>query len=282
MRTFLFWALVFMLATLGACSTQPASFYTLGVMAAREDAYPVRTASVVVTSVTVPDIVDRPQFVIRVSDNEVKLDEFARWADPVKSQIPHVIAGDLAILLPGARVSVFPQNAESGASYSVRVELQRFEGAPGDAATIEALWTVIPPKGAASINGHTLAREPAAGSGNQALAAAYSSALGAVSRDIAAAIHASLSKYSLDTSSDRKRIPSSENARKAVDAPQRLATCSRSYQDPLVPACVFRQSSSKSPSCFRPLCITPVVLWRRRPERRPRLDKRCTSARLRR
>ena len=42
MRTFLSWALVLVLATLGACSTPPASFYTLGVIAAREDAYPVR------------------------------------------------------------------------------------------------------------------------------------------------------------------------------------------------------------------------------------------------
>jgi uncharacterized protein len=210
MRTFLSWALVLVLATLDACSTSPpASFYTLGVVATPEQAYPVRTASVVVTSVTVPDIVDRPQFVVRVSDDEVKLDEFARWADPVKSQIPRVIAGDLALLLPGARVSVFPQNAEPGASYSVRVELQRFEGAPGDAATIEALWTVSPPKGDASINGHTLAREPTAGQGNHALAAAYSSALGAVSRDIAAAIHTSQSKYSLDTPT-RKNAKSPE------------------------------------------------------------------------
>jgi len=200
MRTFLSWALVLVLATLGACSSSPpASFYTLGVVATRDAASPNRAISVVVGPVTVPDIVDRPQFVIRVSDNEVKLDEFARWADPVKSQIPHVLAGDLAILLPGARVSVFPQNVDAAASYSVRVELQRFEGAPGDAATIEALWTVTPPKGTAVINGHTLARESTAGPGNQALAAAYSSALGTVSREIAAAIHASQSKYSLGT-----------------------------------------------------------------------------------
>ena len=142
------------------------------------------------TSVTVPDIVDRPQFVVRVSDNEVKLDEFARWADPLKSQIPRVIAGDLAVLLPGARVSVYPQHADAAASYCVRVELQRFEGAPGDGATIEAIWTVTPPRARLNQRAQTCARATS-GPGYQALAAVYSSALGGVSRDIAAAIQAS-------------------------------------------------------------------------------------------
>jgi hypothetical protein len=195
MRTFLSWALVLTVTALGACSTSPtASFYTLGAVGAHEDAYPVRPVSVVVTSVTVPDLVDRPQFVVRVSDNQVKLDEFARWADQLKSQIPRVIAADLAVMLPGARVSVYPQEADAGAPYRVQVEVQRFEGAPGDAATVEALWAVIPPKGSPSINGHTLAHEPSPGPGYEALTAAYSKALGDVSRDIAAAIHASLSK----------------------------------------------------------------------------------------
>lgn len=195
MRTFLSQALALTVAALAACSTSPtASFYTLGAVAAQGDAGTVRPVSVVVASVTVPDLVDRPQFVIRVSDNQVKLDEFARWADPLKSQIPRVIAANLTLLLPGARVSVYPLNADAGTPYSVRVDFQRFDGAPGEGATVEALWSVSPPKGNASVNGHTLVHEPAAGPGDEALAAAYSAGLGVVSRDIAAAIQAGQSK----------------------------------------------------------------------------------------
>ena len=166
----------------------------MGAAAAGEDLYTVRPISVVVAPVTVPDLVDRPQFVIRVSENRVKLDEFARWAGPVKSQIPRVMAADLALFLHGARVSVYPQDTDPGAAYRVRVELQRFDGAPGDAATVEALWSVSPPKGVSPLTGRTLVRESGAGTDYDALAAAYIRALGAVSRDIAAAIHASLSK----------------------------------------------------------------------------------------
>jgi uncharacterized lipoprotein YmbA len=195
MRTFLSRALVLTVAALAGCSTSPtASFYTLGAVTAPGDAYTVRPVIVVVTSVTVPDLVDRPQFVVRVSDNQVKLDEFARWADPVKSQVPRVIAANLAVLLPGARVSVYPQDTDAGTPYRVKIELQRFDGAPGEGATVEALWSVSPPTGRAPMSGHTAVRVPVTGPGYEALVAAYSGGLGVVSHDIATAILGGLSK----------------------------------------------------------------------------------------
>jgi uncharacterized lipoprotein YmbA len=187
--------LVLTVAALGACSTSPpASFYTLGAVATRDDVPAVLPLAVVVGPVTVPDLVDRPQFVDRVSENEVRLDEFARWADSLKSEIPRVIATDLAVLLPGARVSIYPPDHDPAAAYRVRVDIQRFDGAPGDAVTVDALWSARPPKNGTPVNGHTVVHEAAAGPGNGALAAAYSVALGAVSRDIATAIRTSLSR----------------------------------------------------------------------------------------
>jgi uncharacterized lipoprotein YmbA len=188
--------IVLAVTALGGCSTSPtASFYTLGAVGGtQKDTYSGSPISVIVGPVTVPDLVDRPQFVIRVSANQVKLDEFARWADPVKTQIPRVIAADLASSLQGSRVSVYSQGDDPASVYRVRVEIQRFDGAPGDAATIEALWSVSPPKSRASLIGRTIVREPCAGPGYDALAAAYSTALAAVSREIAVAIQASVSQ----------------------------------------------------------------------------------------
>lgn len=194
MRTLLSPALVLMAAALAACSSSPtASFYTLGAVSPRAGTPMVRPLSVVVASVTVPELVDRPQFVVRLSDNQVKIDEFARWADPVKSQIPRVIVADLAALLPGARVSVYPQEGDAGNAFRVRVELQRFDGAPGDGVSLEALWSVNPPRGTA-ITGRTVVHEAVTGPGYEALTAAYSVGLGAISQDIAAAIQTSMTK----------------------------------------------------------------------------------------
>lgn len=184
---------VLALAVLVGCSTSPtASFFTLDAVNIQRDTYPARGISVVVGAVSVPDLVDRPQFVIRQSENQVKLDEYSRWADSLKSQIPRVVAADLAQYLQGARVSVTWSGENAAAVYRVRIEIQRFDGAPGDAATVEALWSVVPPKGGAELTGRTVAREPCAAADSAALAAAYSRALDAVSRDIAGAIHGRL------------------------------------------------------------------------------------------
>jgi uncharacterized protein len=64
----------------------------------------------------------------------------------------------------------------------------RFESVQGEAATVEAQWTIWPPKKAGAILGHTLAREQVQGQGYDALVAAHDRALASVSHDIAAAI----------------------------------------------------------------------------------------------
>jgi uncharacterized lipoprotein YmbA len=95
--------------------------------------------------------------------------------------------------LPGARVSVYPQDSDPGATYRVRIEIQRFDGTPGEAATVEALWSVSPPKGGSPLTGHALVRDPCGGPSDDALTAAYSKALDTLSHDIAVAIRTSLS-----------------------------------------------------------------------------------------
>jgi uncharacterized lipoprotein YmbA len=176
-------------AVLAGCGSSPkTNFYTLSSGAAPLPAAPA-PYRVALGAVTVPDVIDRPQLVTRTGANQVTIEEFARWAEPLKSEIPRVIAANLARELDGALVSTYPQSAGMDADCRVLIEVQRFDSAPGDAATIELLWTVRPAKGEAK-SGRSVAREATAGAGNDALAAAHSRALAAASRDIAAAIRA--------------------------------------------------------------------------------------------
>jgi uncharacterized lipoprotein YmbA len=87
-----------------------------------------------------------------------------------------------------ARVSPVPQSADPMAVYSVRIDVLRFESVLGDAATVDVLWSVRPPHGAAVLMGRTVAREPVTDKDYGALVAAHGRALVTVSRDIAAAI----------------------------------------------------------------------------------------------
>jgi uncharacterized lipoprotein YmbA len=175
-------------ALLSGCKSPPTSFYTLSPDASIERSSDALTGAVVVGPVTVPDLVDRPQIVTRVSDNEVALNEFARWGEPIRSGVATTIAADLARLLGSDHVSVSSQTVAGTESWRVRVDIVRFDSMPGEAVAIDALWTVHVAGRTALLMGRSTVREPVSGTGYDALIAAHSRALASVSRDIATAI----------------------------------------------------------------------------------------------
>ncbi|MEM5310491.1 PqiC family protein [Paraburkholderia sp. JHI869] len=173
----------------GGCAHTPSSsFYrlkpdtTLTAMGAAAPLY------VVVNPVTIPALVDRPQIVVSVADNQVWPDEFQRWAEPLKGNIQRTIAGDLAVLLGTEHVSVYGADSVGLPTWRVRVDIMQFDSVLGKMATIDAQWTLSPPGDAKPFVGHTLAQVPVQGQAYDALVAAHDRALGAVSADIAAAI----------------------------------------------------------------------------------------------
>jgi uncharacterized lipoprotein YmbA len=166
---------------LASCSSPPRErFYTLDgpePPAAAEGA-----PSLAVGPVSIPELVDRPQIVVRTGTNQVNIVEQARWAEPLKSAIARVVAANLAVAL-GARVAG-PRNAD--ADYRITLDVQRFESGD-EGALIDTAWTVVPRNGERR-SGRSVAREKAQRKEYDALVAAHSAALAAISRDIAAAI----------------------------------------------------------------------------------------------
>jgi len=188
-RTSAWTAVLLAAATLAGCSTPPkTNFYTLIPAAsapARADAKP--PYSVAIGPVGVPESLDRPQMVIRTGANQVTIAEFERWAGPLKNEIALAIAGNLRPLLGGASVFAYPQGL--GADVSVSIDVQRFDSALGEAATVEVLWQVRRGKGSPR-NGRSQVREATSGAGYDALVSAHGKALAAISGEIAAAIRA--------------------------------------------------------------------------------------------
>jgi uncharacterized lipoprotein YmbA len=172
------------------CGSTPASrFYTLSATSAPGAGTP-SDLSVAVGPVTIPAVIDRPQIVVSAGPNQVRLDEFNRWAAPLQSNISRVVADNLSSILGTPRVSLFPQTMSTAADYRVAVQVQSFDSAPGDAATLDAVWTVSRAKDGKSQTGRTALREAAPQGGYDGLAAAHSRALARMSHDIADAIQA--------------------------------------------------------------------------------------------
>lgn len=175
-------------AASGCGTTAPSRFYTLDVTAASDGAAPAHYG-IMVGPVSVPAAVDRPQFVVQTAPNRVDVDEFNRWAAPLNDAVAQVVAGDLVKLLGTPNVAASPM-ANFDPAYRVTIDVQRFDSVPGQAALLEAVWTVRKASGAVTRSGRTVAREAVQGDGFDALAAAHSRALAKMSGDIAAAIRA--------------------------------------------------------------------------------------------
>ncbi|CAH2894604.1 MAG: hypothetical protein PCALPYG88_6629 [uncultured Paraburkholderia sp.] len=176
----------------GGCATSPAArFYTLSPVQVAETTPAVRPIAIAIGPVTVPDLVDRPQIVSTIDANSVSIDEFARWADPLKSQVGRALAEDLMLLIPGSVVSVYPQRT-TGSGYGVSVDVQSFDSPiDGGAVTLAVIWSMRPPKGNA-IDGRSVVHEAVRGPGYDALVNAHSRALASVARDIAMATRSAL------------------------------------------------------------------------------------------
>jgi len=175
-----------LLLAIGCTSAPPARFYTLAGAAA-PTASP-SNVSVVVGPVSVPADVDRPQIVVSAGPNQVRLDEFNRWASPLQNNISRVVAENLVAMLGTPRVTLYPQTLSADADYRAAIEVQAFASAPGEFALVDAVWTVRRMKDGETKTGRTTAREPVQEKGYDALAAAHSRALARLSQDIAAAV----------------------------------------------------------------------------------------------
>ncbi len=168
------------------CSTPPSHFYTLN--AAGGAVKNSSDVSVAVGPVSIPAVVDRPQIVVSMGPNQVRLEEFNRWALPLQNNIARVIAENLTTQLGTPRVTVFPELTSTDASYRAIIDVQRFDSILGEAAILEALWVVRRIKDAQSERGRITVREAVQGKDYEALAAGHSRAVARLSAEIADAV----------------------------------------------------------------------------------------------
>ncbi len=170
----------------GCGSSPPARFYTLSANAT--PATSNSTLFIAVGPVTVPSVVDRPEFVVSTGPNELRVDEFNRWAGPLQDNLSRAIAENLVAILGTPRVILFPQALATDPEYRVAVEVRSFESTLGNAASIDAVWTIRRARDGKSQTGRTSAREKVADNSYEALAAAHSRGVARLSQDIAEAI----------------------------------------------------------------------------------------------
>jgi hypothetical protein len=139
--------------------------------------------------VAMPDYLDRPQIVTRVSENELKLDEFSRWAEPLKDSFNRALVQNLSTLLNTAKVINTMETPGFPLTLQVRVEVVQFDGTLGGDVVLIAKWGLFGESGKKLLLAKRSSfKEPTGAPTYEALVAAESRAVAALSREIAEAI----------------------------------------------------------------------------------------------
>ena len=192
---------VFLVAALIAgCagSGNPENFFALndgGVVQSTTSGSSARGPSlpgIVVSAVTVPELVDRPQIVTRDSSNRVVVSEQNLWAEPIRAGIARTLATRLSRVLEDAgtpvQVAAYPQTSIASPVLRVTIDVVRFDAVPNGEAVIDAVWSVRRVSDGMVRTGRTVASSPISGTGYDAIVYAWNQALGVVDRDIAAMV----------------------------------------------------------------------------------------------
>jgi uncharacterized lipoprotein YmbA len=175
---------------LAGCASAPLHYYTLVAPAGGTD--PGATASPLsfeLMPVNVPAQVDQPQLVVREGGQGVALVGSERWIAPLADEVRSALSADLAQQLHGADLSGMA--AGDKPRLRIKLDVHRFDSAPGAYALIEGAWSVRAAAGdpPATLACTTRVRETV-GPGYAALVQGHQRAIAQIAAQIAAAARA--------------------------------------------------------------------------------------------
>lgn len=108
----------------------------------RED---LADTSLGVGPVTIPSYLDRPHLVSRLSGNELRVDEFRQWAEPLKANISRVIEENLSVLTNARHIHSYPKKRSTVVDYQISVDILRFDADTSGSVTLKSVWRIIDP-----------------------------------------------------------------------------------------------------------------------------------------
>jgi uncharacterized protein len=97
-----------------------------------------------VLPLAVPGLLERPQLVSWIGPDEMRIDQFVRWAEPVAFGAQRVLAADLATVLPSHSVITAPWPASAAPQYRVRVAIDRFGLQPDGTVALSGRFVLLP------------------------------------------------------------------------------------------------------------------------------------------
>jgi uncharacterized protein len=184
---------------MAACSSSPEiRYYTLSADSGSPRDTPAQTRAnrgpYAIDAVSIPDLLDRPQIVLRSGANAVEVLDYDRWAAPLADQLQRVFATELSARLgPDAIIDPgLPSN--SHADRRISISILEFDPERHGESALAASWSISGIKSSATpIDGRIFRARHVATSGTDMneVVGTMSGLVMAIADDIAATIDAS-------------------------------------------------------------------------------------------
>jgi uncharacterized lipoprotein YmbA len=144
--------------------------------------------SVLVGPVTLPEYLDRNQIVTLSGDHKLNLNDFTRWAEPLRDNFYRVLVENLSFLLKTPQVYAFESRRSTRADYRIVIDVTRFDTTAGGDAHLTAFWTVVAEDDSILIQRKSVFHASVPSTGTTGIVEAQNRTLTEFSREIVAAI----------------------------------------------------------------------------------------------
>lgn len=176
----------FLALLLSACASPPVHLFALERASRGEPTFRADVPTVIVGPLTLPELVDRPQIVVREGDFAVHASEQERWASPLKESLTRMLSATLNHEAPARRfVPIFGAD-KHGESARLTVDISTLDLARSKGAILIAHWTYLDPINARNdLDGESTAQAGIAMEGYTGLVDALNRAAESVAIDMA-------------------------------------------------------------------------------------------------
>jgi len=128
----------------------------------------------------------RPEIVSFKGSNELNVDQFNRWAEPLEKNFERVLIENLSRLIPTDRIYIFPWQEEELNSFQITILVNEFGMRSDSSVVLDARWSVSKKfKRDFLMTQRSFYTENAAGVSIEVEVALLSDLIGKFSRDIA-------------------------------------------------------------------------------------------------
>ena len=137
--------------------------------------------------VKIPEYLNQSKIVTRITPNEVRMDEFAEWAEPLEDNISGALAENLPSLLCVKSIAIFPWKGGTPIDYRIDVGVIRMDGILGESASLDVPWSISDGTGRKKsplLTKRSTYKEFTGGGDHGAFVSAQSRNLASLSRDI--------------------------------------------------------------------------------------------------